>query len=131
MKIANNRRWEGTNVDRCTKTRTELEEVGTRVSKVTFCDPGYNTGTKMVLKNTKKVSMSKKEETQATGNTIKNPDDWKTGEEPLTGAQKSYLHTLASEAGEGVDDDRTKAEASKKIDELQHKTGRGDNSGNK
>jgi hypothetical protein len=85
----------------------------------------------MVFKNTKKVSMSKKEQTQATDNTIKNPDDWKTGEEPLTGAQKSYLHTLASEAGEGVDDDLTKAEASKKIDELQHKTGRGDNSDNK
>ncbi len=58
-------------------------------------------------------------------NTIKNPDDWTTGEEPMTGAQQSYLHTLASEAKEEVDDSLTKAEASKKIDELQHKTGRG------
>jgi hypothetical protein len=60
-------------------------------------------------------------------NTIKNPDDWKTGDEPMTGAQKSYLHTLASEAGEEVDDELSKAEAAKKIEELQHKTGRGEN----
>jgi Protein of unknown function (DUF3072) len=59
-------------------------------------------------------------------NTIKDPDDWTTGEEPMTGAQESYLHTLASEAGEQVEEDLTKAEASKKIDELREKTGRGD-----
>jgi len=59
------------------------------------------------------------------GNTIKDPDSWVTGDEPLTGAQRSYLHTLAEEAGEQVDDDLTKAEASKLIDELQEKTGRG------
>jgi hypothetical protein len=58
------------------------------------------------------------------GNAIKNPDDWTTGDEPMTGAQRSYLHTLATEAEE-VDDNLTKAEASKKIDELQEKTGRG------
>jgi len=58
-------------------------------------------------------------------NAIKNPDDWKTGDEPMTGAQRSYLSTLASEAGEEPEDDLTKAEASKKIDELQEKTGRG------
>jgi Protein of unknown function (DUF3072) len=59
------------------------------------------------------------------GNALKNPDDWTTGDEPMTGAQRSYLHTLATEAGEEVDDGLTKAEASKKIDELQQKTGRG------
>lgn len=58
-------------------------------------------------------------------NTIKNPDDWKTGDEPMTGAQRSYLSTLASEAGEEADEELTKAEASKKIDQLQEKTGRG------
>jgi hypothetical protein len=58
-------------------------------------------------------------------NTVKNPDEWTTGGEEMTGAQKSYLRTLAQEAGEKLDDDLTKAEASKKIDELQHKTGRG------
>ena len=41
------------------------------------------------------------------GNAIKNPDDWTTGDEPMTGAQRSYLHTLATEAGEEVDDDLT------------------------
>jgi hypothetical protein len=59
------------------------------------------------------------------GNMIKDPDSWVTGDEPLTGAQRSYLHTLAEEAGEEVDDDLTKAEASKLIDELREKTGRG------
>jgi hypothetical protein len=62
---------------------------------------------------------------QDDSNTIKDPDDWKTGEEPMTGAQRSYLSTLASEAGEKADEELTKAEASKKIDELQEKTGRG------
>jgi hypothetical protein len=56
---------------------------------------------------------------------IKDPAEWTTGDEPMTGAQESYLHTLASEAGESVEDDLTKAEASKRIDELQEKTGRG------
>lgn len=55
----------------------------------------------------------------------KDPDEWTTGDEPPTAAQESYLHTLATEAGETVDEDLTKAEASKKIDELQEKTGRG------
>ena len=59
-------------------------------------------------------------------NTIKDPDSWTTGDERMTGAQRSYLHTLAEEAGEKVDDDLSKAEASKRIDELQEKTGRGD-----
>ena len=57
-------------------------------------------------------------------NTIKNPEDWKTGDEPMTGAQRSYLETLASEAGEEVEDDLTKAEASKLIDELREKSPR-------
>ena len=62
---------------------------------------------------------------QNESNTVKDPDDWKTGEEPMTGAQRSYLSTLATEAGEKVEEELTKAEASKKIDELQEKTGRG------
>jgi len=58
-------------------------------------------------------------------NTIKDPDNWTTGDEPATGAQESYLHTLASEAHEDVPEDLSKADASRKIDELQSKTGRG------
>ncbi|HEV2088246.1 MAG TPA: DUF3072 domain-containing protein [Cryptosporangiaceae bacterium] len=55
----------------------------------------------------------------------KDPDEWVTGEEPMTGPQASYLQTLAREAHEEVPDDLSKAEASKKIDELQERTGRG------
>ena len=55
----------------------------------------------------------------------KDPADWVTGGEPATGAQKSYLGTLAREAGEEVPEDISKAEASQKIDELQEETGRG------
>ncbi|UQU67084.1 DUF3072 domain-containing protein [Couchioplanes caeruleus] len=63
---------------------------------------------------------------QDTGsNTIKDPADWTTGDEPATGAQKSYLNTLASEAHEDVPEELTKAEASERIDDLQEKTGRG------
>ena len=58
-------------------------------------------------------------------NTINHPDDWTTGDEPMTGAQRSYLSTLAEEAGVEIGDDISKAEASKKIDELQERTGRG------
>ena len=55
--------------------------------------------------------------------TIKDPTKWTTGVGPLTGAQESYVHTLARKAGEEVEDDMTKAEASMKIDELREKTG--------
>ncbi|MFD9706154.1 DUF3072 domain-containing protein [Lentzea sp. NPDC059081] len=55
----------------------------------------------------------------------KDPQDWTTGDEPMTGPQESYLHTLAQEAGEEVPDELTKVEASQLIDQLQEKTGRG------
>ncbi|MEV4825252.1 DUF3072 domain-containing protein [Micromonospora sp. NPDC049274] len=56
---------------------------------------------------------------------IKDPDEWVTGDEPPTAAQESYLATLAREADATLPDDLTKAEASKRIDELQAETGRG------
>lgn len=58
-------------------------------------------------------------------NTEKNPDDWVTGDEAMTGAQKSYLKTLSDEANVEFDESLNKGDASKKIDELQDKTGRG------
>jgi hypothetical protein len=58
-------------------------------------------------------------------NMEKDPDDWTTGDEPMTGAQKSYLKTLSEEAKVEFDEGLTKAEASKRIDELQEITGRG------
>ena len=54
----------------------------------------------------------------------RDPDEWKTGDEPMTAAQRSYLETLATEAGEEVDDTLTKAEASKRIDELRDRSPR-------
>jgi hypothetical protein len=59
------------------------------------------------------------------GTTEKDPDDWVTGDEPMTGAQRSYLDTLARDAGEQIAADLTKAEASEHIERLQAKTGRG------
>jgi hypothetical protein len=58
-------------------------------------------------------------------NMIKDPEDWVTGDEEMTGAQRSYLQTLCEEAGEDFDPSLTKAEASKRIEELQQQTGRG------
>jgi hypothetical protein len=58
-------------------------------------------------------------------NMEKDPDEWVTGDEPMTGAQRSYLKTLSEEAHEPFDENLTKAEASKRIEELQQKTGRG------
>lgn len=59
------------------------------------------------------------------GDPAKDPSDWVTGGEPMTGPQKSYLETLAREAGHEVPDGLDKAGASKMIDELQGETGRG------
>ena len=65
------------------------------------------------------------DEQQTGSNTEKDPDEWVTGDEPMTGAQASYLRTLSQEAGEDFDETLSKADASKRIDELQEKTGRG------
>ena len=59
------------------------------------------------------------------GNARKDPDEWTTGDEPMTAAQHSYLKTLSDEAGEAMDDTLTKAQASERITALQQQTGRG------
>jgi DUF3072 family protein len=58
---------------------------------------------------------------------FRSPDQWKTGDEPMTAAQRSYLQTLATEAGEefAAEESLTKAEAALRIEELQRRTGRG------
>ena len=61
-------------------------------------------------------------------NMQKDPDHWVTGDEPMTGAQRSYLKTLSEEAKEPFDEHLTKADASRRIDELQEQTGRGQGS---
>ena len=70
------------------------------------------------------MSTNRDVRTEGDSNTIKDPDAWTTGDEPMTGAQRSYLKTLADEAGEPAEEDLTKAEASKRIDDLRAKTGR-------
>jgi hypothetical protein len=58
-------------------------------------------------------------------NTVqKDPDNWKTGDEPMTASQRSYLETLAQDTGETFDENLTKAEASKRIDELRQQSPR-------
>jgi DUF3072 family protein len=69
--------------------------------------------------------MSPEESTPPMQNPEKDPAQWTTGDEPMTGPQRSYLQTLCREAGEEFDGKLTKAAASKKIEELQVKTGRG------
>jgi uncharacterized damage-inducible protein DinB len=59
-----------------------------------------------------------------TSNAEKDPDDWVTGDEPMTGAQASYLKTLSEETHEAFDDSLSKAEASKRIDALRHESDR-------
>jgi hypothetical protein len=58
-------------------------------------------------------------------NPEKEQSQWVTGDEPMTGPQRSYLNTLAQEAGEQVPEGLTKAQASELIDTLQQRTGRG------
>ena len=60
-------------------------------------------------------------------NTEKDPDDWVSGDDPMTGAQASYLKTLCEQAGDpdAFDANLTKAEASKRIDELKDELGLG------
>ena len=62
----------------------------------------------------------------AANTTEKDPDEWVTGDEPMTGAQRSYLDTLARDAGETLPSDLTKAQASEHIERLQEATGRGE-----
>jgi hypothetical protein len=73
----------------------------------------------------KQRNQTKSDKAQQDPNVQKDPDEWVTGDESMTAAQASYLKTLAQEADEPVDENLTKADASKRIDELQARTGRG------
>jgi hypothetical protein len=72
------------------------------------------------------TSVSDNPKQHPTGNAEKDPEDWVTGDEPMTGAQASYLQTLCEEAGEEFDPNLNKAQASERIDALRDKTGRGE-----
>lgn len=97
-----------------------------------ICSPAiYITYTEMHMINkedelfNEQDSETQQNENLKGSNTIKDPDEWTTGDEPMTGAQHSYLKTLSDEAKEEFDETLSKSDASKRIDELQHKTGRG------
>ena len=66
------------------------------------------------------MSESNADQTQPAASAEKDPADWVTGDEPATGAQKSYLETLSRQSDEEIPEDLTKAEASQKIDELKN-----------
>jgi hypothetical protein len=63
------------------------------------------------------------------GSAEKDPADWVSGDEPMTGPQRSYLDNLAKQAGEEISPDLTKAEASEHIDRLQQKLGQNSGGG--
>jgi hypothetical protein len=67
----------------------------------------------------------KHDDANVQGSSAKDPQEWVTGDEPMTGPQASYLETLSREAGEEFEPGLTKAQASRRIDELQERTGRG------
>lgn len=75
--------------------------------------------------DTKEATVGQERDDLQGSNTQKDPEEWVTADEPMTGAQASYLKTLSQEAGEDFDESLTKADASKRIEELQKKTGRG------
>jgi hypothetical protein len=89
------------------------------------CPWGDNRNGSKHLDGDRMMTDKRTQENASDSNMQKDPDNWTTGDEQMTGAQRSYLKTLSEEAGEEYDDNLTKAEASKKIDELQAKTGRG------
>ena len=91
---------------------------------------GIITGSNPVGRDTPDFSGPDADQTpQPTPNPEKDPDEWVTGDEPATGPQLSYLETLAREARVDVPEGLTKADASKLIDELQARTGRGQSAG--
>lgn len=71
------------------------------------------------------MSDTENPKTHPASNAEKDPADWTTGDEPMTGAQASYLKTLSEEAHTEFDPELSKADASIRIDELQEETGRG------
>jgi hypothetical protein len=90
---------------------------------------GNQKGTAVLVSSSREevpmTAKTKGPEAAESSNREKDPDDWVTGDETMTGAQASYLKTLCEEAGEEFDAHLTKAEASQRIDQLQAKTGRG------
>jgi hypothetical protein len=71
-----------------------------------------------------RVMKNKQTDDTAQPGLLRDPDEWKTGDEPMTDAQRSYLETLCRETGEEFDESLSKADASKRIDELRERSPR-------
>ena len=115
-------REEGVDVGITRFTRSDLNRERALMPRESFSRKPHKTERTCVNDLT---LMTSDEPTPAMQNPEKDPEEWTTGEEPMTGPQRSYLRTLCREAGEEFDPTLTKAAASKKIEELQAKTGRG------
>jgi len=76
-----------------------------------------------VLRSLRSMKHSTTHDTDQPG-LLRDPDEWKTGDEPMTDAQRSYLETLCRETGEEFDGALSKADASKRIDELRQRSPR-------
>ena len=76
-----------------------------------------------MAKQTDQTDHNPKTDPAPNSNTVKDPSDWTTGGEPMTGAQASYLKTLTEQTGAAFDESLNKADASKRIDELRNEAG--------
>ncbi len=76
-----------------------------------------------MAKQTDQTDHNPKTDPAPNSNTVKDPSNWTTGGEPMTGAQASYLKTLTEQTGAAFDESLNKADASKRIDELRHEAG--------
>jgi hypothetical protein len=94
---------------------------GTRAGAATDTNDAPRTGEQVACDLLFLRSMDKPHDDRALQ---KEPEEWKTGEEPMTPAQRSYLETLARDTGESFNEELTKAEASKRIDELRERSPR-------
>ncbi len=90
-----------------------------------YCREPFPPPERLFVRNKQGTAAMPKQKSAENSNRIKDPDEWVTGDEEMTGAQESYLHTLAQQAHEPVGEELTKAEASKEIDRLKAKTARG------
>jgi hypothetical protein len=77
----------------------------------------------LVLRSVRPMKNQRTDDTAQPG-LQRDPNEWKTGDEPMTDAQRSYLETLCRETGETFDESLTKADASKRIDELRERSPR-------
>ena len=84
----------------------------------------FRGGMAVVLRSIRLMKNSTRSNDNAEPGLLRDPDEWKTGDEPMTAAQRSYLETLCRDTGEDFDDTLSKADASKRIDELRERSPR-------